>query len=175
VIRTRLASLARWRRGGPKAAGPALAFAAGVAASVFTTSVAAAAAGYQANRSLQPLELTLRVGLLVAAPCMGAVLATLVLPRRGAKRPVWAIAAGAAAGPLIVLRLDRLLGYGWRPALAGVAALVVWTLVSAAVIVAAGAGRARPSRHGPPAAPPPPAPPPASGGAFTATSPRIVG
>ena len=118
--------------------GPVIAFAAGAAASTFTTSVAAGVAGYQASRALEPVEFTLRVGLLVAAPCMGAILATLVLPRRRVRLPVWAISAGAAVGPLIVLRLDRLLQYGWRAGLAGLAALVVWAAGSAAVISAAG-------------------------------------
>jgi hypothetical protein len=195
VIGKRLASLVPRRAGGPKAAGPTgpshpgterraafgavIAFAAGAAASTFTTSVASGVAGYQASRALQPLEFTLRVGLLVAAPCMGAILATLVMPRRGVRRPVWAISAGAAVGPLLVLRLDRLLSYGWRSALAGVAALVVWTAASAAVIAAAGTGggggRPHPPGHSELPSPPPPAvPPPGSGTAFTATTHQVA-
>ena len=113
--------------------GPVAGFVAGAAASIFATAVAAGVAGFQANRNLQPIEFTIRVGLLLAAPCMGAVLATLVLPRRRGPRPAWAIGAGVAIGPLLVLRMDRLLGYGLLPAVAGVAALAAWVLAGAAV------------------------------------------
>jgi hypothetical protein len=167
-----LAALVRPRPGGPKTFGPVIALAAGAAASTFTTSVAAGVAGYQASRSLQPLEFTLRVGLLIAAPLMGAILATLVLPRTGTRRPVWAISVGAAVGPLIVLRLDRLISYGWRPTLAGLAALVVWTAASAA---GTGGGGGRPRRPTRTELPSPPPPPPGSGTAFTAASHPVAG
>jgi hypothetical protein len=112
---------------------PVAGFLAGAAASTFATAVAAGVAGFQANRNLQPVEFTLRVGLLLAAPCIGAMLATLVLPRWAGSRPAWAIGAGVAIGPLLVLRMDRLLEYGTLPAAAGIGALAAWVVAGAAV------------------------------------------
>jgi len=60
---------------------PVLAVPAGAAGSTLTTAIAAAVAGREADLALQPLELTLRVALLLAAPCVGALVAALVLPR----------------------------------------------------------------------------------------------
>jgi len=51
---------------------------AGAAASTLATALAAAVAGRQADLALQPVELALRVGLLLGAPCVGAVLAAMV-------------------------------------------------------------------------------------------------
>jgi hypothetical protein len=53
---------------------------AGVAASTLTTALAAAVAGRQSDLALQPVELALRVALLLIAPCVGAVLAAVVVP-----------------------------------------------------------------------------------------------
>jgi hypothetical protein len=62
---------------------------AGVAASTLATALAAAVAGRQSDLALQPVELALRVGLLLVAPCVGAVLAAVVvpIPSRGPARP----------------------------------------------------------------------------------------
>jgi hypothetical protein len=147
---------------GRRRVGPVAAFAAGVAASTFVTAVAAGVAGYEASRSLQPIEFTLRVGLLIAAPCIGAALASLVLPKSIVRRPVWAIGAGTAAGPLIVLRLDRLLQYGIWPTLAGVAAVLAWALAGAVVASTAGTRSDTPVQRTP--LPPGPGTPMADGG-----------
>src|SRR6266511_3402563 len=53
------------------------------AASTLTTAGAAAAAGRQADLALEPIELALRVGLLLVAPCAGALLAAIAIPRGG--------------------------------------------------------------------------------------------
>ena len=61
------------RRGWPWAVAAGLA---GIAASTLATALAAAVAGRQSDLALQPVELALRVGLLLIAPCVGAVLAS---------------------------------------------------------------------------------------------------
>jgi hypothetical protein len=60
---------------------------AGVAASILTTALAAAVAGREADLALQPVELALRVALLLIAPCVGAVLAAVVVPVRPTGAP----------------------------------------------------------------------------------------
>jgi hypothetical protein len=55
---------------------------AGVAASTLATALAAAVAGRQSDLALLPVERTLRVALLLVAPCVGAVLAAVVVPVR---------------------------------------------------------------------------------------------
>jgi len=57
-----------------------LALLAGVAASTLTTALAAAVAGRQSDLAVAPVELALRVALLLIAPCVGAVLAAVVVP-----------------------------------------------------------------------------------------------
>jgi hypothetical protein len=136
VEETGVAGAAPPRRG--RRVSPLAGLLAGAAASTFATAVAAGVAGFQANRNLQPIEFTLRVGLLLAAPCIGAMLAILVLPRRAGPRPAWAIGAGVAVGPLLVLRMDRLLEYGPIPAAAGIGALVAWVVAGAAVATSSG-------------------------------------
>jgi hypothetical protein len=58
-----------------------------VAASTLTTALAAAVAGRQSDLALQPVELALRVAVLLIAPCVGAVLAAVVVPVRSAGAP----------------------------------------------------------------------------------------
>jgi hypothetical protein len=64
------------------------AFPAGVAASTLATALAAAVAGRQSDLALQPVELALRVALLLVAPCVGAVLAAVVVPARSTGAPL---------------------------------------------------------------------------------------
>ncbi|HET9557237.1 MAG TPA: hypothetical protein VFS70_08870, partial [Actinomycetota bacterium] len=80
---------------------------AGVAASTLATALAAAVAGRQSDLALLPVERTLRVALLLVAPCVGAVLAAVVVPRGGGRSAVVAVGLGVPVGPLLVLRLDR--------------------------------------------------------------------
>ena len=72
------------RRGWPWAVAAGLA---GLAASTLATTLAAAVAGRQSDLALQPVELALRVGLLLVAPCVGAVLAAVVVPKGGGGWP----------------------------------------------------------------------------------------
>lgn len=116
---------------------------AAVAASTLTTAAAAAAAGRQADLALQPAELALRVGLLLAAPCAGALLAAVVIPRGGGRPAVTAVGIGVPVGPLLVLRLDRMGEFGPLPILLTVAVLVLWGIAGA--LLAAGWWR-RPDR-----------------------------
>jgi hypothetical protein len=136
---------------------------AGAAASTLATAMAAAVAGRQADLALQPVELALRVGLLLVAPCVGAVLAAVVVPRGGGRLAVAAVGVGVPVGPLLVLRLDRLREFGVAPSLLVVGALVAWGAVGAAL---AAGWWARPARRvqrtdlpGPGPSPHPPAPP----------------
>ncbi len=122
----------------PLAAGMAAA-----AASTLTTAAAAAAAGRQADLALRPIELALRVGLLLAAPCAGALLAAVVLPRGGGRPVLAAIGIGVPLGPLLVLRLDRMGEFGPLPIVLTGAVLVLWGL--AGVVLVAGWWR-RPGR-----------------------------
>jgi hypothetical protein len=122
----------------PVAAGMAAA-----AASTLTTAGAAAAAGRQADLALQPVELALRVGLLLVAPCAGALLAAVVIPRGGGRPAVAAIGLGVPVGPLLVLRLDRMDEFGPVPIALTVAVLVLWGVAGA--LLAAGWWR-RPDR-----------------------------
>jgi len=113
------------------------------AASTLTTAGAAAAAGRQADLALQPVELALRVGLLLAAPCAGALLAAIAIPRGGGRLALAAIGVGVPVGPLLVLRLDRLGEFGTVPIVLTVAVLVLWGV--AGMLLAASWWR-RPSR-----------------------------
>ena len=117
---------------------------AGAAASTLATALAAAVAGRQADLALQPVELALRVGLLLGAPCVGAVLAAMVVPRGGGRWAVAAVGVGVPAGPLLVLRLDRLREFGVAPALLTVGVLAAWGAVGAAL---AAGWWARPARR----------------------------
>ncbi len=101
------------------------------AASTLTTAGAAAAAGRQADLALEPIELALRVGLLLAAPCAGALLAAIAIPRGGGRSTLAAIGIGVPLGPLLVLRLDRMSQFGAVPALLTVAVLVLWGIAGA--------------------------------------------
>jgi hypothetical protein len=100
------------------------------AASTLCTLGAAAAAGRQADLALEPIELALRVGLLLAAPCAGALLAAIAVPR-GGRQALAAIGIGVPIGPLVVLRLDRMSQFGAVPALLTVAILVLWGIAGA--------------------------------------------
>jgi hypothetical protein len=113
------------------------------AASTLTTAGAAAAAGRQADLALQPIELALRVGLLLAAPCAGALLAAIAIPRGGGRVALVAIGVGVPIGPLLVLRLDRMGEFGVLPALLTAAVLVLWGIAGALL---AGSWWRRPSR-----------------------------
>jgi hypothetical protein len=130
----------------PRAARLAWTIAAGLgaaAASTLTTAGAAAAAGRQADLALQPIELALRVGLLLAAPCAGALLAAIAVPRGGGRSTLAAIGIGVPVGPLLVLRLDRMGEFGALPVLLTAAVLVLWGVAGA--LLAAGWWR-RPDR-----------------------------
>jgi hypothetical protein len=109
---------------------------AGVAASTLATALAAAVAGRQSDLALQPVELALRVGLLLVAPCVGAVLAAVVVPAASAGpagRAVVAVGLGVPFGPLLVLRLDRVREFGLVTSLLTVGVLVAWGMVGAAL------------------------------------------
>jgi len=119
---------------------PALAVLAGAAGSTLATAMAAAVAGRQADLALQPVELTLRVGLLLAAPCAGAVLAAMVIPKPDPdalwRLAVVGIGLGVPFGPVLVLQLDRVVEFGLGTCLLTVGVLVAWGLVGS--ILAAG-------------------------------------
>ena len=119
---------------------------AGVAASVLTTALAAAVAGREADLALQPVELALRVALLLIAPCVGAVLAAVVVPVRPTGAPgspgpsgrssagagrlaAVAVGLGVPVGPLLVLRLDRVRAFGLASSLLTLGVLLAWGVV----------------------------------------------
>jgi hypothetical protein len=129
------------RRGWPWAVAAGLA---GIAASTLATALAAAVAGRQSDLALQPVELALRVGLLLIAPCVGAVLAAVVVPRGGGRLAVVAIGLGVPIGPLLVLRLDRVRDFGLPSSLLTVGVMVAWGVVGAAL---AAGWWARPGRQ----------------------------
>src|SRR6266536_2815652 len=76
-------------------------------------------------------ELALRVGLLLVAPCAGALLAAIAIPRGGGRSTLAAIGIGVPLGLLLVLRLDRMSQFGAVPALLTVAVLVLWGIAGA--------------------------------------------
>ena len=136
-----------------------LALLAAVAASTLTTALAAAVAGRQSDLALQPVELALRVALLLIAPCVGAVLAAVVVPVRSAGAPpgkssttdrgdrrlaVVAVGVGVPVGPLLVLRLDQVRQFGLPTSLLTVGVLLAWAVVGAAL---AAGWWARPGRR----------------------------
>ena len=129
------------RRGWPWAVAAGLA---GIAASTLATALAAAVAGRQSDLALQPVELALRVGLLLVAPCVGAVLAAVVVPRGGGRLAVVAVGLGVPIGPLLVLRLDRVRDFGLPSSLLTVGVMVAWGVVGAAL---AAGWWARPGRQ----------------------------
>lgn len=129
--------------GRSRVAWPVAAMLAGAAASTLVTAGAATVAGREADLALDPVELALRVGLLLAAPCVGALLAALLLPGDGGRPAVVGVGVGVPFGPLLVLRLDRLRDFGLVPTLLTVAVLVLWGLIGA--LLAAG-WWARPAR-----------------------------
>jgi hypothetical protein len=132
---------------------------AGVAASTLTTALAAAVAGRQSDLALLPVERSLRVALLLVAPCVGAVLAAVVVPARsggparsrpteaplrgGGRSAVVAVGLGVPVGPLLVLRLDRVREFGLTSSLLTVGVLVAWGVIGAAL---AAGWWARPAR-----------------------------
>jgi hypothetical protein len=113
----------------------AAALVAGVAASTLATALAAAVAGRQSDLALQPVELALRVGLLLLAPCVGAVLAAVVVPARSAagRLAAAAVGLGVPVGPLLVLRLDRVREFGLAASLLTLGVMVAWGVVGAAL------------------------------------------
>jgi len=113
---------------------PVAAALAGAAASTLVTAGAAAVAGRQADLALDPVELALRVGLLLAAPCVGALLAALVLPPGGGRPAIAGVGVGVPFGPLLVLRLDRMRDFGLTPTLLTAAVLVLWGLIGALLV-----------------------------------------
>jgi hypothetical protein len=129
------------RRGWPWAVAAGLA---GVAASTLATALAAAVAGRQSDLALQPVELALRVGLLLVAPCVGAVLAAVVVPKGGGRLAAVAVGLGVPLGPLLVLRLDRVRDFGLASSLLTAGVMVAWGVVGAAL---AAGWWARPGRR----------------------------
>jgi hypothetical protein len=120
---------------------------AAVAASTLTTALAAAVAGRESDLALQPVELALRVALLLLAPCVGAVLAAVVVPARstgGGRLAAAAVGLGVPVGPLLVLRLDRVREFGLASTLLTLGVLVAWAVVGAAL---AAGWWARPGRR----------------------------
>jgi len=117
-----------------------LALLAGVAASTLTTALAAAVAGRQSDLAVAPVELALRVALLLIAPCVGAVLAAVVVPARtptgGGWLAVVAVGLGVPVGPLLVLRLDQVRQFGLPSSLLTVGVLLAWGVVGAALAAA---------------------------------------
>lgn len=134
--------------------GPVTGVLLGAAGSTFTTAIAAAVAGFQADRILQPIEFTIRVSLLLAAPCIGAFLATGFLPRFVVRPPVWSVGLGTVAGPILVLRLDRIPAFGPGPTLAAAGVIVAWAAISS-IVAASTARRPDPDDHTPLPSPPP--------------------
>jgi hypothetical protein len=143
-------------------AGAALGVVLGAASSTVTTALAVGVAGRNADRLIQSLEFTIRVALLLAAPCMGAILAALfaavVVPRRVVPAP-WAMGLGSVVGPILALNLDRVRELGSETVVTFAILLVCWAvlggfLASAATARAAtrpdGAGGHDP--YGPPGA-----------------------
>jgi hypothetical protein len=125
---------------------PIAAALAGAAASTLVTAGAAEVAGHQADLALDPVELALRVGLLLAAPCVGALLAALVLPSGGGRPAIAGVAVGVPFGPLLVLRLDRMRDFGLGPTLLTAAVLVLWGVIGALLVAG---WWARPARTAP--------------------------
>jgi hypothetical protein len=117
---------------------------AGVAASTLATALAAAVAGRQSDLALLPVERTLRVALLLVAPCVGAILAAVVVPRGGGRSAVVAVGLGVPVGPLLVLRLDRVRDFGLTSSLLTAGVLVAWGVIGAAL---AAGWWARPARR----------------------------
>jgi hypothetical protein len=120
---------------------------AGLAASTLTTALAAAVAGRESDLALQPVELALRVGLLLIAPCVGAILAAVVVPvrsRRGGRLAVLAVGLAVPFGPLLVLRMDQVRDFGLASALLTAGVMVAWGAVGAAL---AAGWWARPGRR----------------------------
>jgi len=118
---------------------------AGVAASILVTALAAAVAGRESDLTLQPVELALRVALLLVAPCVGAVLAAVVVPvPSGGRLAAVAVGLGVPLGPVLVLRLDRVRDFGLTSSLLTVGVLVAWGVVGAAL---AAGWWARPGRR----------------------------
>ena len=117
---------------------------AGVAASTLATALAAAVAGRHSDLALLPVERTLRVALLLVAPCVGAVLAAVVVPRGGGRSAVVAVGLGVPVGPLLVLRLDRVRDFGLTSSLLTAGVLVAWGVIGAAL---AAGWWARPARR----------------------------
>jgi hypothetical protein len=140
---TAAAPPARPRSSFVRAAWPIAAALAGAAASTLVTAGAAAVAGRDADLALDPVELALRVGLLLAAPCVGALVAALVLPAGGGRSAVAGVGVGVPFGPLLVLRLDRMRAFGLLPTLLTVAVLALWGLIGALLVAG---WWARPSR-----------------------------
>jgi hypothetical protein len=121
-----------------------LALLAGVAASTLTTALAAAAAGRQSDLAVAPVELALRVALLLLAPCVGAVLAAVVVPAGGGRLAAAGVGLGVPVGPLLVLRLDQVREFGLATSLLTLGVLGAWGVVGAAL---AAGWWARPGRR----------------------------
>lgn len=133
-------------------AGAVLGVVLGAASSTVTTALAVGVAGRNADRLFQPIEFTVRVALLLVAPCMGAILAALfsaVVPPRRVRPAPWAIGLGVVVGPILALRLDRTQELGAQTVAAFGVLLVCWAVVGG-LLAAAAAARAsvRRSRDG---------------------------
>jgi hypothetical protein len=135
-------------------AGAMLGVVLGAASSTVTTALAVGVAGSHADRLFQPIEFTIRVGLLLVAPPMGAVVAALfaaiVLPKRVVVAP-WAVGLGIVVGPILALRLERATQFGSSTTVTFGLLLVCWAVVGgilAAVAAARTAPRPGPDRPG---------------------------
>ena len=120
---------------------------AAVAASTLTTALAAAAAGHESDLALLPVERSLRVTVLLIAPCVGAVVAAVVVPvpsGDGGRLAVAAVGLGVPLGPLLVLRLDRMGEFGLASSVLTVGVMVAWGAIGAAL---AAGWWARPGRR----------------------------
>jgi hypothetical protein len=120
---------------------------AAVAASTLTTALAAAAAGHESDLALLPVERSLRVTVLLIAPCVGAVLAAVVVPvpsGDGGRLAAVAVGLGVPLGPLLVLRLDRMREFGLASSVLTVGVMVAWGAIGAAL---AAGWWARPGRR----------------------------
>jgi hypothetical protein len=125
-------------------AGALFGVALGAASSTVTTALAVGVVGRNADRLYQPIEFTVRVALLLVAPCMGAILAALfsavVPPRRVTPAP-WGIGLGVVVGPILALRLDRTQDLGVQTMVTFGVLLACWAVVGG-LLAAAAAARA---------------------------------
>jgi len=112
-------------------------FVAAGAGSTLLTVLAAIVAGNGADLELTPAAFSARVILVLAAPCLGALLPGLLVARRGPSSLRWAAALGVPVGPLLALRLDRMQTLGAGAVLATFALLAALVLLTRLLLEAA--------------------------------------